>query len=134
MPEVTPGDWTDTLRARLMVNEAILSIEDSADGGLTVEVPLRERWFMRPPFSIVFPFRRTRRLELDSLGARVFRSCSNNCTVEELVDAFGAEERLSFHESRITVAGYLRTLMQNGLIAVELPPGSPEGPAPSTKR
>jgi hypothetical protein len=113
------GDWARHLQARVRQNRAILSIDEAEDGALTIELPLRQRWFMQPPFSWVFPFRKTRRLHLDPLGAQVFRACSGEDTVESIIDWFAEREKLSFHESRITIQHYLRLLIGEGLVAIE---------------
>jgi hypothetical protein len=44
-------------------------------------------------------------------------------TVEELVDRFARTHRLSFHESRVCVTGYLAELVRRGLLALSLQGG-----------
>ena len=56
---------------------------------------------------------------LDKLGTEVLELCDGSRRVEEIVDEFAAKHRLTFHESRVAVTGFLRSLVQRGLIAIE---------------
>lgn len=113
------SDWRDMLRAKVMRNEAVQVLRSNEDGSLEVELPFRKRWFMHKPISLIFPFRKGKKIRLDPIGAEVFSACAQKRTVESIVDWFAEEERLSFHESRMTVSSYLRILMQEGLVAME---------------
>lgn len=113
------SDWRDMLRARVIRNEAVQVLRSNEDGSLEVELPFRQRWFMLKPFSLIFPFRKGKKIRLDPIGSELFGACSQKRTVESIIDWFAAEERLSFHESRMTVSNYLRILMQEGLLAIE---------------
>jgi len=62
-------------------------------------------------------------MTLDRLGSWVWKLCDGNRNVEQLVDDFAAAEGLSFHEARVAVTGYLKTLIQRGALAVEVPGG-----------
>ncbi len=94
-----------------------------ASGGLAVAVKRqRPRWHV-PPLSWVVPIQPTRTVRLDSLGAQVWELCDGERTVEAIVDAFGAEHRLSFHEARVAVTGYLSQLVQRGALAVAMTEG-----------
>jgi len=44
--------------------------------------------------------------------------CDGERTVEAIIDAFAAEHRLTFHEARVAVGGYLRSLMARGALAM----------------
>jgi hypothetical protein len=46
--------------------------------------------------------------------------CDGKATVESIIDEFAARHRLSFHESRVAVTGYLKTLIRRGVLAIEL--------------
>lgn len=79
----------------------------------------RPRWHV-PPLSWIVPIRPTRTVRLDPLGAQVWELCDGERSVEAIVDAFAAAHRLSFHEARVAVTGYLSQLVQRGALAIAL--------------
>jgi len=52
------------------------------------------------------------------LGRRLWQDCDGRRTVEEIVDRFRDEHRLTFHEARAAVSGYLQGLIQRGVLAI----------------
>lgn len=114
----TSPDWMELLHATVYRNEAFLREEDREDGSREIEVALKPKWYMQRPFSLVFPFRNSKRILLDPVGVCILNKCSQPVRVEAIVDWFAAEESLTFHESRLMVSSYLRILMQEGLIAM----------------
>ena len=119
----SPG-WRDLLHAVVYRNEAFLNELDNEDGSKEIEVALKTQWYMHRPFSLIFPFRKSKRILLDPLGARIYEQCSQQVSVEEIIDWFAGEEQLTFHESRLTVSSYLKILLREGLIAMGSNPGN----------
>jgi len=92
------------------------------DHGLVLDVPINRKR-MRPAWLSWFvPLRSHRRIHLDQLGAQVFGFCDSRLTVEEIIVRFSEPHRLTFHESRMAVVSFLRSLIQRGAIAVVVPP------------
>ncbi len=110
------------LEARPLPNAAAEAVRE-ASGELAIAVRRkRPRWHV-PPLSWVVGLKPTRVVRLDRLGAQVWELCDGARTVEAIVDAFAAEHRLSFHEARVAVTGYLSQLVQRGALAVAMTEG-----------
>ena len=68
----------------------------------------------------------TKRYRLDLLGTRVYNMIDGRRSLEQLADAFAAEEKLTFFEARALLGQYLRSLSAKGLVVAALPgPGAP---------
>jgi hypothetical protein len=98
-------------------NEAVRT-EPQAGGGLVLRVPIKRRWYARPPISWILPFSRDRAVGLDRLGREVWEACDGDRTVEEIVETFSAAHELRFHEARISVMQFLRGLTRRGLVVL----------------
>jgi hypothetical protein len=90
---------------------------------LVVWVPIRKRWWMRPPLSWILPFRSEKGVELDALGHEVFIACDGSRTTERIVEEFAERHRLRFHEARLSVLSFLKSLVERNLVALVLPKG-----------
>lgn len=108
-----------TLDAQLasvpMRNRQIKVNED--EDGLNVTVTLSYRPIMRP-LVFLFHMRQEKTYRLDGLGRQLFEIVDDNRTLAEIIDWFGALHKLTFFESMAFVQGFLRTLMQRGIIAL----------------
>ena len=124
-----PDSWRAMLEARPLPNVAA-RVEPGEDGALTVHVPRAPSRLRRAPFSWFIQPRSERAIVLDPLGTRVYKLCDGQRTVEAIVDVFAREHRLTFHESRAAVTGYLKLLLQKGVIAMALR----ENPLPEKKK
>lgn len=105
------------LDATPIANQAVKEQAISEDRVVLV-VPVRKRWFNSVPFTWLFYFRSERRLELDALGTQVWRMADGVHTTEQIIEAFAAEHRLSFHEARVCVTQFLRMLTERNLVAM----------------
>ncbi len=130
-PEVTAAGRTGWQAMLLAVphHNASARAEAAVNGGVTVTVPLqRPRWLV-PPLTWFIRLSAVHTVRLDRLGGEVWHGCDGHDTVEMLTDRFAAAHRLTFHEARVLVTEYLRSLVQRGVLAVEMPrPGA--GPVP----
>jgi len=108
------------LDARPVRNAAIVVDGDSATG-LRLSVRLRRPRYLVPPLSWLVPHRSARTMRLDPLGSQVWELCDGERTVEAIVDAFAERHRLTFHEARVAVTGYLQQLVQRGALAIAMP-------------
>lgn len=111
------GSWVAMLRAVPMRNTAARVVENS-NYGITVYVKQRRPGYMIPPFSWIVPFAPERRVTLDAIGTKIWRWCDGSHTVEEVVERFKDQYRLTFHEARAAVTGYLKMLLQRGVLAI----------------
>ena len=111
------ADWGGMLRARPTRNTAARAVENGSPG-VTLYVQRRRPAWMVPPVSWVVPYSAEREIVLDALGRQVWQWCDGNLTVEEIVDRFKDDHRLTFHEARAAVTGYLQKLIQRGVLAI----------------
>ncbi len=114
------GSWRRMLTARPVRNEAA-RLGQSGEGNVTVRVTKQRPWYLLPPLSWIVPFRRERAAALDRVGSRVWRLCDGERTVEGVIDEFASSYHLTFHEARVAVTGYLKELIQRGVLAISIP-------------
>jgi hypothetical protein len=105
------------LRARPVRNSAARAVENGSLGVTVYVKRRRPAWFV-PPVSWIVPYKPEQQIVLDGLGRRIWLDCDGRRTVEEIVDRFKDEHRLSFHEARAAVTGYLQGLIQRGVLAI----------------
>lgn len=122
-------EWTfdDLLDSRPTPNESVRAGESSVHG-LVLRVPLRKRWYMRPPVSWVLPVRDHRSLALDAIGREVWEMCDGRTTTEAIIERFSLRHYVSFHEARLSVTQYMQVLTRHGLIAMVGLPASEARP------
>lgn len=96
--------------------------------GLHVILPIRRRWWTRPPFSWVLPYREHRTVALDSLGKEVYQAVNGRRSVEQIVEHFAKKHRLRFHEARLSVMQFLKMLAQRNIVILAIPKSSAEDP------
>ena len=113
------GSWAQMLRATPLRNTAARAVENQ-DKCITVYVKQQRPGFMKPPLSWIVPFSPERRVKLDAIGTRIWRWCDGTLTVEGVVDRFKDHYRLSFHEARAAVTGYLKLLIRRGVLAIAM--------------
>ena len=97
------------------------AVREKRHGGtLVLWVPIRRRWWMRPPLTWVpgVRFRQEKGVALDALGQEVWRACDGQSTTEQIVEGFASRHRLRFHDARISVMTFLGMLMQRNLVAL----------------
>jgi hypothetical protein len=112
-----PLATADFLRSTVERNRAA-EVEKRRGGGCRVSVPMRRPRWMVPPISWLLPFSSHRRVELDRLGAEVLAACNGRRTVEEMIEKFAADHKLSFREAQVSVTTFIRQLVERGLVAV----------------
>jgi hypothetical protein len=113
-PDIGPLDLLDAVPQR----NAVVTSELADDGSVVLSVPLRQRWFMKPPFSLIFPFSSRRRVSLDKLGSEVWKQCDGSRSTEKIIEEFAARHAMTFHETRLSVMLFFRSLAERGLIAM----------------
>ncbi len=111
------ADWGGMLRAQPTRNTAARAVENGSTG-VTLYVKRRRPAWMVPPVSWVVPYSAEREIRLDTLGRQIWQWCDGKLTVEGIVDRFKDEHRLTFHEARAAVTGYLQKLIQRGVLAI----------------
>ena len=86
--------------------------------GVIVSVPVRRPKWLIPPISWVLPWSGHRRVQLDGAGTAVLALCDGQRNVEQVIETFAQEHKLSFRESQLAVTQFLRELLQRGIVAL----------------
>ncbi len=87
-------------------------------GGLLASVPIRRPRWLVPPISWVIPWSPYRRVQLDEVGSEVLDLCDGARTVEEVIEKFAEDHKLSFREGQVAVTAFLRELLSRGIVAI----------------
>lgn len=109
--------YEDLLKA-VPVRNAAVECEQGASGDLRLFLPLKQRWFHRPPVSWLLPISRRRTFGLDALGAEVWQACTGRQRTEQIIRQFASRHQLSFHEARVSICAFLRTLTERKLVVM----------------
>lgn len=106
----------DLLKAVPYINRAT-KVTETAGGGVLASVPLKAakrfawlRWLL--------PISEERRVQLDELGSRTLKLCDGVRSVEQITERFAKDNKLTFREAQLSVAPFIRTLSERGIIAV----------------
>jgi hypothetical protein len=100
-----------------------------------LKVPVKPRWFLTNMVArTLLPQRKVYKLALDPVGREVWDACDGRQNVERIAEAFARRHRLRFHEARMSVMQFLRSLVERGCIVMVVPPGRDTTPAKPTDR
>ena len=113
-------DFSRQLRSIPLHNEHVGTRPTEDGTGLRVDITLRHRPWQRA-LRILMPLREKRTYLLTGVGLELYRAVNGKRTVEELLDAFALEHKLTFFEARALVIHYLGDLMGRGLIVTTVP-------------
>jgi len=105
------------LRAVPCSNQAV-EVQPRRNGGILVTVPIRRPKYLVPPISWLLPFSKYRRVELEAAGAEIFRLCDGKRRVEDVIEKFAIDHKLSFREAQLPVGKFLTQLTERGLLAI----------------
>jgi hypothetical protein len=123
-PPFDPAQLLDTVP---VPNEAVRLVP--RERGLLLWVPVQKRWWMGPPLGWVLPFRSEKGIALDVLGAEVYRACDGTTTTERIIEAFAHHHKIRFHEARLSVLAFLRSLVARNLVVLVAPEAKPSAPS-----
>ncbi|MGQ9662761.1 MAG: PqqD family protein [Kiritimatiellia bacterium] len=112
-----PTSAVELLDAVPLVNRAARLLPGSK-GDTLAEIPMRRPRFLVPPLSWLLPYSRVRRVHLDRLGARILALCNGKNTVEEIIETFADEEKLTFREAQLAIIPFLQLVLQRGIVAL----------------
>jgi Coenzyme PQQ synthesis protein D (PqqD) len=97
------------------VNRAV-RVEQNASGTVLF-VPVKRTWWMRL-FALILPVRAEKGYALDALGLEVFEACDGTRNLERIIEEFAARHQVRFHEARLSVAQFMKSLTERGLVAL----------------
>ncbi len=99
------------------VNQAARIVRED-DGGAQIEIPIRRPRYLLNILRWLLPFSDVRRVRLDALGMTVLNLCDGRRRVEDIIETFAAQNRLTFREAQVSVLGFLGSLTQRGIIVI----------------
>jgi hypothetical protein len=117
-PAPLPIDHGQLLDAVPTVNRALRS--EWKDGALVLWVPLRQRWWFHL-LGWLLPLRKERGIELDETGREVWLACDGERRLEQIIEEFADRHQLKFHEARLCIVAFLRSLAERNLLALVVP-------------
>ncbi len=106
----------ESLSAKPVLNSLVREERD-ADGHVILQVPRRDTVMTRT-VARVFKMRPYRRITLDELGTFVIQLCDGRHTVDEIVDKFAEEFRLSRREAELAMLEFIRGLARRSVIGL----------------
>jgi hypothetical protein len=112
------ADPSVLLDAVPMANQAVRS--EIIGDHLVLFVPIQRRWWMNGPLGWLLPFRSERGVALDALGREVWEACDGKRSSEQIIEEFAERHRVRFHEARLSVMQFMRSLVQKNLIVLAL--------------
>jgi hypothetical protein len=124
-------DQSQLLDAVPTHNQAVRS--ERRANALLLWVPIRRRGWMLGPLRWLLPFRDEKGIALDAVGQEVWQACDGKRRLEEIIEQFAEHHQLRFHEARLSVLQFVRSLVQRNLVALVVPQAtlSPREKGPS---
>jgi hypothetical protein len=115
-----PGneEWAGMLQSKPLRNRAAHT--EFRGSNLVVSVPRDPGKSLKAPLSWIVPVSKVRSAMLDDLGREVWEQCNGGSSVEQIIERFARRHTLTFHEARVSVTGYLKGLVQRGILALEM--------------
>ena len=117
--DATPGSWRQMLEATPVRNSAA-AVKRRGSDGLSVEVKTIKPGYYVPPISWIMRVPEKRVAHLDRLGAEIWNLCDGVRTVEQIVDQFADNHRLTFHEARVGASSYMKMLVRRGALVMAM--------------
>jgi hypothetical protein len=116
--ETDPLNWMRTLQACPMKNAAAKQERRSRTDSLLISVRRKRPRILIPPLSWFIRINDTQRFKLDKLGVWVWDLCDGKRRIEEIIDEFAAQFKLTFHEARVSVTSYVKDLTERGALVL----------------
>jgi hypothetical protein len=111
--------WEPMLRAKPVRNRAA-EVDREHTQQLRLTVKRKPHPLLVPPISWFIRPRTSKTLILDPLGESVWELCDGVRDVESIIDIFADRHELTFHEARVAVTDYVRSLVQRGALAIAI--------------
>jgi hypothetical protein len=111
--------WTKMLDTCPIPNEAARLVHSDEEGAV-YEIPLRRPGWYRAPISWFLPMRRFSKVFVYGAGREVLDLCDGERDVESIIEEFAERHDLTFHESRVSITQYFRSLVERGMLAVAI--------------
>ncbi|MCW5945619.1 MAG: PqqD family protein [Fimbriimonadales bacterium] len=105
-------------RARPIRNPAI-RFEQADDGSVMLFVPVTQRGFLGRTIGKMVP--EDKQVELEPIGAFVWKLCDGKRTVQGITEALQREFKITRVEAEASLLAFLDTLMKRRYVALEVP-------------
>lgn len=87
-------------------------------GELMLKVAVARAGGVAWPISLFVPPISYKQVQLDMMGAEVFKLCDGKRTVERIIDQFAENHKLTFRESQISVTSFLHMLVTRNMMMI----------------
>lgn len=122
MPDTTPMNPTYTQMLDAVPTRNVRVMTERHGEELLLKAPVKPRWFLTNPVSrAILPQKKYYKVALDAVGREVWDACDGRNTVEQIAERFAQRHRLRFHEARMSVSHFLRSLTERGCIVIVVP-------------
>lgn len=103
------------------------AVEWRDEGERTVLVLRRREDWVGRLLSLFFVVPKERKIELDPVGAHVWRGCDGRHTVKELMQSLIEKYKLNRKEAEVSLTAFLRQLGKRKLVAIAVPQDQAQG-------
>lgn len=119
VPARSPATDQPILFSIPLQNQAV-ALHRKGEGGI-LKAPVQPRWWHQQPFRWFVPVREERGFGLDRFGMEVWEACDGERTVEAIAEAFALSHEVTFHEARVAVCQFIRSLTERELLVLQIP-------------
>jgi len=109
--------WKKMLQVIPVKNESA-RFEQVDSSGIKVTVQKKKPKYLIPPLSWIIKMKLEKTIQLDEIGAFLLNLCDGKNTIENIIDSFAEQYQLSFHEARVSITDYIKSLMERGILAI----------------
>lgn len=107
--------------ACIPVISTLISWHQQDNGDILIEYPLPVNPFLQALFQRFHkqqPEKLTRKLQLDTMGSKVWQMIDGKQSVKMIIEGFATESSITLHEAELSVTKFIRELGKRGLISL----------------
>jgi hypothetical protein len=104
----------------LPVRNSLVEWRDTDDGEVEITIRPRKDRFARV-LRVIFPPPREKKIQLDEVGAEVWRLCDGETSVEQIIRRMAKRYKLNRKEAETSTTEYLRRLGKRRLVGFAIP-------------
>ncbi len=109
--------WKKMLTAKPIKNQAAV-FQKQDEKHIKVTVKKEKPKYLIPPLSWIIRPKLHKDIVLDEIGSWILNLCDGSRTVEDIIEGFSQQHKLTFHEARVSITGYMKLLVQRGILAI----------------
>lgn len=109
--------WKKMLTAKPIKNQAAV-FQKHDEKHIKATVKKKKPKYLIPPLSWIIRPKLHQDIILDEIGSGILNLCDGIRTVEDIIEDFSQQHKLTFHEARASITGYMKLLVQRGILAI----------------